>query len=185
MRVTISSSSNDNIDEKYKQSAIEITSYLADSGCDLNWGSGDSSIMGICYSEFSKKGRNIYGYTTPKYEYELVNLPNAEHQMFDNTFDLKEHIFYDADLIIVLPGGTGSISEFFSYLEEIRSNDKDKQLILYNNDHHFDKTIELINDLVKRSFNNETITNFYKVINSFEEFKIFFEEFKQNKKHVI
>ena len=185
MRVTISSSSNDNIDEKYKQSAIEITSYLADSGCDLNWGSGDSSIMGICYDVFSKKGRKIYGYTTPKYEDELVNLTNAEHQMFDSTFDLKKHIFNDADLIIVLPGGTGSISEFFAYLEEIRSNDKDKQLILYNNDHHFDKTIELINDLVERSFNNENIKSFYRIINSFEDFKNFYEDFKQNKNHVI
>ncbi len=185
MRVTISSSSNDNIDERYKQSAVELTSYLADLGCDLNWGSGSNSIMGICYNEFSKKNRKIYGYTSPKYEDELKVLPNASHQMYEDTFDLKKHIFGDADYIIILPGGTGSISEFFAYLEESRSNDKNKKIVLYNNDHHFDKTIELINDLVERNFNNESIHNFYSVANSFEEFKEMFEEFYKNQKHVL
>ena len=49
MRVTISSSSNDLINEEYKESARKVCDFLASNGCDLNWGSGSSSIMGICY----------------------------------------------------------------------------------------------------------------------------------------
>lgn len=174
MRVTISSSQAENIDEKYKKSAIQLTTYLAKNGCDLNWGSGERSIMGICYEVFSNNNRKIYGYTSPKYVDELPSLSKASHNIYDDTFDLKKHIFYDADLIICLPGGTGTISEFFAYLEEIRSNDVNKNLVIYNDNHHFDSMLALIEDLVKRNFNNKSIKDYYTVINNFEEFKDYF-----------
>ena len=180
MRVTISSSSNDLIAEKYKEEARKIVDFLASSGCDLNWGSGEFSIMGICYNEFVKHNRKIYGYTSPKYLYELDNLNKATHSVYDTTFDLKKNIFNDADFIVLLPGGTGTISEFFAYLEEIRSNDQNKPLILCNETHHFDSALSLIDDLVKRNFNSESIYDYIKVANSFDEFKKIFNEIKNS-----
>ena len=171
MKVTISSSSNDLIENKYKESASKVCNYLAENGWDLNWGSGSSSIMGISYNEFVKHNRKIYGYTSPKYVDDLENLPNAEHKIFDTTLDLKKNIFNDADIVLFLAGGTGTISEFFAYLEEVRSNDINKLLIIYNENHHFDTTIALINDLINRNFNSKTIYDYFKVANSFEEFK--------------
>ena len=176
MRVTISSSSNDKIKNEYKESAIKVCDYLANNGWDLNWGSGSSSIMGICYNEFSKYNRNIYGYTSEKYKDDIENLPNAKHNIYKNTYDLKKNIFNDADLVLILPGGTGSVSEFFAHLEEIRSNDINKTLILYNENHHFDSTINLINDLIERNFNSKSIYNYFKVVNTFDEFKSIIQE---------
>ena len=178
MRVTISSSSNESIDDKYKESARKVCEFLASQGCDLNWGSGSISIMGICYQEFNKQNRNIYGYTSPKYADDIENLPQAKHKIFDTTFDLKKNIFGDADFVVLLPGGTGTISEFFAYLEEVRSNDINKTLVLYNEDHHFDSTIALIEDLIKRHFNSDTIFNYFKVANSIAEFIDIFNETK-------
>ena len=171
MRVTISSSSNDLINNNYKESAIKVCEFLAENGWDLNWGSGSISIMGICYDVFAKYNRRIYGYTSPKYASDIENLPNAKHSIFDTTFDLKKNIFGDADLVLLLPGGTGTISEFFSYLEEVRSNDIDTTLVIYNDNHHFDSTLALIDDLVKRDFNNKTIYNYFEVVNNLEELK--------------
>ena len=182
MRVTISSSSNELIDEKYKKSAIKLNDFLASNGCDLNWGSGSISIMGICYNEFLKYERKIYGYTSPKYKDDIDNLKKAEHKIFDTTFDLKKNIFNDADLLVMLPGGTGTISEFFSYLEEIRSNDINIPLIIYNEDNHFDSTLKLIDDLVSRNFNSKSIYDYFKVANTFEEFKDMFYDIKKNSK---
>ncbi len=177
MKVTISSSSSEIIDDKYKESAIKVCDYLAENGWDLNWGSGSISIMGICYNEFVKYNRKIYGYTSPKYADDIDNLPNASHKIFDTTFDLKKNIFNDADLVLLLPGGTGTISEFFSYLEEVRSNDVNKLLVLYNEDHHFDSTIALIDDLIKRNFNRDNIYDYFKIVDSFGEFKKLIEKY--------
>lgn len=180
MKVTISSSSRDEISEIYKEESRKILSYLASDGCILNWGSGDRGIMGLCYEEFDKKGCKIYGYTSPKYIDELTSLPNAEHKVYDDTFDLKKNIFNDGDIVICLPGGTGTISEAFAYLEEIRSNDINKPLIMCNINGCFDGFINCINEAIKNNFNSESIFEYFKVVNSFEEFKTLYEEIKNS-----
>lgn len=178
MKFTISSSSNDMIDEKYKKAANNLLNYLVNKDdSELCWGSGSISIMGMCYDAFSKANKNIYGYTTKKYVADIDNLPNAKHKIFDSTFALKENIFSDGDIIICLAGGTGTISEFFSYLEELRSNDVKKLLVIYDENHHFDSTLALIDDLIKRDFNSPNIYNYFKIAHSVEEFDVILNEY--------
>lgn len=171
MKFTISSSSNNIIDEKYKKAAENLLNYLVSlDNAELNWGSCSTSIMGLCYDSFKKANKPMHGYTSSKYADDINNLPEADHKIFDTTYDLKKNIFYDADVIICLAGGTGTISEFFGHLEEIRSNDADKLLIIYDENHHFDSTLVLINDLINRNFNNKTIYNYFSVAHNVEEF---------------
>ena len=172
MRVTISSSSSTTIDQKYYDESRKALEYLADEGFDLNWGSADYSIMGLCYEVFRDKGRNIYGYTSEKYKSDIERLPDATHTVYEDTFDLKKHIFTDADLVMILPGGTGYISEFFAYLEEIRSNDKNTKLVVYNVDHQYDCIRVLIDSLIKEGFNKPTIYDYYDEVSSLEELKL-------------
>ena len=179
MKVTIGCSSNDNIDDVYKKNSKEIIDYLANQNCDLNWGCASTSIMGICYREFLKGKREIYGFTTSKYASDINNLKGASSVVCDSTFDLKKNLF-DTDLIVMLPGGTGTISEFFTFLEEIRSNDKNVPLIVYNKDRHYDLALSLIDDLIDRKFNSQDIYNYFEVVNSFDEFKKIFENIKLN-----
>ena len=180
MRVSISSSSSELIEQKYYDASKEILEFLAANNCDLNWGSGSFSIMGLSYNIFKNYKRKIYGYTSPKYVSDIENLQSATHKVYDTTFDLKKHIFDDADVILMLPGGIGTITEFLSYLEEVRSNDKVKPLILYNCHHHFDSTVALIDDLIKRGFNKPEIKDFFKVANTLEEFKAIFKEIQDS-----
>jgi len=169
MKIAIGASASNTIDEKYKEEAIKITSYLASCGYDLIWGSGINSLMGICYDESAKQNRRIYGYTTKKYIDYIKDLPKAEHFVCEDTFELKKELFNNSDIILCLAGGIGTISEFFSFLEEIRSNDISKLLILYDENNHYDKLIDLINDMVIRTFNKENTLDFFKVVYSLSE----------------
>ncbi len=179
MKITISSSSNNNIDEKYKISAKKLLDYLVTlPNVELNWGSCSTSIMGLCYDTFKMSGLPINGYTTSKYAADLENLTYAKHKMFNTTYDLKKQLFYDGDIIIVLFGGSGTISEFFAYLEENRSNDANKLLIVWNEGHFFDLTLEVIKDFVNKKFNDESIYDYFKVANNLEEFKSILKENK-------
>lgn len=179
MRITISSSACENIDEIYLKESEKLTDYLAENGCDLNWGSGSVSIMGICYKSFNKYNRKIYGYTTPKYFFDIDNLPNAQHEKFPDTLALKRKFLKDADLYICLPGGIGSMSEFLAFLEEVRSNDDKTPIVIYNINNHFGKTLEMIDDLIERKFNSTSVYNYFKVVNNLDEFKKYFNEIKR------
>ena len=184
MKILISSSSNENIDEKYKESAHKVTEFLAKEGNTLVWGSGNRSIMGICYEEFDKHNCEMLGFTNPKYVDELEFLPNAKHSVLEDTFVLKREMFNTADMVLVLPGGTGTVSELFTYLEEIRSNDKEKPLVVFDEYDHYKKTIELIEDLIVRKFNNNSIYDYLHVAHNLEEFKTLYNRFNEenNKK---
>ena len=70
-------------------------------GVELNWGSGSSSIMGMCYEAFKEAKLPIHGYTSSKYADDIDNLPEADHKIFDTTYDLKKSIFYDADVVVL------------------------------------------------------------------------------------
>jgi len=180
MKFTISSSSSNNIDEKYYKSAKNLLDYLVTlDNAELNWGSCSFSIMGLCYDVFKKANKAMHGYTSSKYADDIDNLPEADHKIFDTTYELKQNILYDADVIICLAGGTGTISEFFGHLEEIRSNDAEKLLVIYDEDHHFDSTLALIDDLIERGFNKPNIYDYFKVARNVEEMKKIIEEYKK------
>lgn len=182
MKILIISSKNENIDEKYKESAHNLCSFLASEKNTLVWGSGSRSIMGICYEEFAKEDCKILGFTNPKYVDEIELLPKAEHVVVDDTFELKKILFNESDLIIALPGGTGTISELFTYIEEMRSNDAEKNLIIYDEHDHFKKTIELIEDLIVRKFNSNSIYDYLHVAHNLDEFKTMYEKFNEENK---
>ena len=182
MKITISSSSNDSIDIKYKESAKNLLNYLITiENAELNWGSCSISIMGLCYEIFLNANKPMHGYTTKKYADDIDNLPAAQHKIYETTYDLKKEILYDADLVIMLPGGTGTISEFFAHLEEIRSNDVERLLIIYDECNHFDSTLNLIDDLVSRNFNNENIYNYFEVAHNIDELKNIIQVAKQGR----
>ena len=176
MRVTISASNNEQIDKIYITESEKLADYLARKGCELNWGSGSLSVMKACYDSFVKYDRNIYGYVTSKYLFELERLPKAQHREFKDTLELKRSFFFDSDLYIALPGGLGTISELIAFIEEARSNDALIPIIIYNVNHHFDSTLALFKDLEERKFNSSSIYNYFKVIDNLEDFKKYFEE---------
>lgn len=170
MKITISSSSCEDIDNSYIEKSRILLNYLVNNlDVELLWGACSTSIMGLCYQIFKDNNKKIYGYTTKKYINDLDNLTYATHKIFDNTYDLKKNLFYDADIIICLPGGLGTISEFFSFLEEIRSNDVNKLLIIYDIDKHFSKTISLLDELIKHNFTSINVYNYFKIVDNIDD----------------
>lgn len=166
MNVAILSSSSDKIDNYYLSIARSISNYLADYGCNLVFGACSTSMMGICYDEFKRKTRKIYSLTTKKYESDLENLDSTFSLVCDTTFDLKKSMYELADCVVVLPGGTGTDSEFLSFIEEARSNDNKKDIILYNEGGYFNSLLDIFKQKIDNGFNNESLFDYFKVCNN-------------------
>jgi hypothetical protein len=176
MNSAIISSSSDNIDEYYLSIARSVSHYLASNEFNLVYGGCSSSMMGICYQEFSKQNRTIYSFTTQKYTDDIPNLPLAKHYIRETTFDLKKSIFENSDIIIALAGGIGTLSEILAFVEENRSNDKDVPIIIYDEDNYYDylfKQLKLIKD---KNFTSN-IDDLIIVTHNMEEFKEKIENF--------
>lgn len=185
MDVLILSSASENIDAYYLSIARSIANYLAGNKCNLIFGGCSTSMMGVCYEEFKKKNREIYAYTTRKYQDDLINLDGCYSYVKDNTFDMKKSMYKSSDFIVALPGGFGTISEFTSYIEENRSNDKDTPIIIYNEGGFYNPFLNYINSLCINGFISSEIVESFKVANNRNEFEDAFLDVKnkiENKK---
>lgn len=171
MKVMVLSSSRDEIDDYYKSIARCVSSYLAKCGFDLVFGGSSSSMMGICYEEFAKEGRNIYAFTTEKYISDLKKLKEATHYIKETTFDLKKDMFENADIIVALAGGIGTLSEILSYIEENRSNDKNIPIEIYDEDGYYDKLLEIFTFMLSKNFISESIINRINISSNKSEFE--------------
>ena len=170
MKIGIISSSSEEIDEKYKNTATEIAHYLAEDNNELLFGGCSNSMMGRCYQEFINNNCKVTAYTTEKYVSDLVNLPYAESVVCDSTFDVKKNMFNDSDVIVALPGGIGTVSEIYSYIEEVRSNDKKKFIEIYNQDGYYLPLIEQLKIMVMQNFLSSDVFDYFKVSHDINEF---------------
>ena len=177
MQVLILSSSKDEINPYYISIAKNIASFLAKDGNDLIFGAASTSMMGVCYNEFLKNNRNVSAYTTKTYIDDLKNISAAKHYICKTTFEMKQRMFENADLIICLPGGPGTISELTSFIEEKRSNDKDIPIIIYDENNFFEKFYEMYEFFIKNKFVSNSINDMWKVANNKEEFEILYSKY--------
>lgn len=166
MKMFIGCSSRAGIANKYIEDAGYIAKRLSSKYDLVIGGVSDNGMFGKILSAF--KDKNIYLYTLLIYNEELSKY-NLKYKYLDSTFERTRNILEDSDKILFLPGGTGSLCEIFSMLEEIRTFNLDKKIILYNQDGYYYDIVKLITRLVKDKFNDISILNYIKVFNEKED----------------
>lgn len=169
LKIFIGSSSRDTIDHKYLEEAREISQILSKDNCALVFGAASFGMMGACYQEFHSQHQPIHSYTVEKYEKDLAQLQSDVEIVLPTTFDRTKQLYQDADMIILLPGGTGTIAEIFGILEENRTIDSPKKVVLYNFNGYYDKLLELVHYCVNEKFNDSSIYDYFMIANTREE----------------
>ncbi len=180
MKVLIISSAAPKVESYYLEGANKVSTFLASQNYDLVFGGSSLSLMGICYQVFSKKKRKIYAYTINKYEEDLQSLKEAIAVVKETTFDLKKAMFQACNLIVCLPGGIGTLSELLSYLEEKRTNDKNKPILIYDENNYYESLELQVDHMIKEGFVDKGIKQTFKIVDNMEGFKKEIKNIKNN-----
>ena len=171
MKVLIISSSSIEIEASYLTIAHKISTFLAHKKFDLIFGGSSLSMMGVCYQVFQTNKRKVYADTIFNYSDDLKKLEKTISSISKTTFDLKKEMFEKCDLIVCLPGGIGTLSEILAYLEEKRSNNSRKPIIIYD-ETNFYKGFKLqLEQMKNEGFILKKDNNLFKLIDNMEEFK--------------
>lgn len=114
MRVAVYCSSSANIDKKYVDFAFDLGTALALNGIDLVWGGGQVSMMGAVARAVRQGGRKTFG-VIPEHltNLELSDPESDEMFVVDTMRNRKQKMDDLSDAFIVLPGGIGTLEEFF------------------------------------------------------------------------
>ena len=183
MKVFIASSASKDIGGKYLDLADEISESLAQKGFDLFFGAANYSMMGVCYKKFSKYKKKIYAYTVPKYKKDLKKLPKAKCVLVPDTLLRFRKLYFRSDLIVILPGGIGTLAEFTSAVEEYRASRGNKKIILVNYNNFYDDLLNWLESCQRKGFVEKDLKECYEVVNNIKEFDQVVTEFLNDKNH--
>ena len=106
----------------------------------------------------------MYLYTLKLYN-EDISKYKLECTYVDNTFERTNSLYKESDKILILPGGSGTISEIFAMLEDYRTIESNKEIIIYNQDNYYSDILSLLMKSIKHNFNDITIMDKLKVFN--------------------
>ena len=117
-------------EEKYLTLAKEVAEFFAKRNDELICGGINDSMMKVIYEVFRENNQNISCVTLSCYNEDLSMLKNV--LLVESTFDRAKELYNQMYIAIFLPGGTGSVAELFASLEEHRTLENNKKLILLN-----------------------------------------------------
>lgn len=179
MKVFICCGASDEVDKKYGIMASSVSTSLARMGYKLLYGGADTGMMGKCYMTFKYEGQKVKAITDLKYAHMLENLEVDASEVKKNTFDRTSALYQEADVVLILPGGIGTLAELFSILEETRTRNNDKQIVLYNFDNYYLGVLSILREMHEKKFIKKEVIKLINVINEEKTLIKYFDELRK------
>ena len=176
MKICIYGASNEEINDIYKKEAYKLGKAIGEKGHTLDFGGGGFGIMGHV-AKGVKDGKGIVIGIAPKYvQNKESKFPKCDEFYTPDTLQERKEMFEKiSDAFIILPGGVGTLDEFFETIAQKKLGKINKKVCLYNINGFYNKVLEIIDLCNKEKFlktdKNElfkTFTNSNDIINYLE-----------------
>lgn len=165
-RATVFCASSKKIDKVFYEATREIARILVENNYTVIYGGGAIGLMGELSKTVLELGGNIEG-VIPEFMYKL-EWGNPNVKVMTITKDLHERkklLIKNTDVVIALPGGSGTLEELVEVISLKRLGIFLKPIIIVNTKNFYDPLIELFKNMVTEKFLNPHHLNMWCVIN--------------------
>lgn len=166
MNVFIGCSSRDDIDNIYKENAIQLANYLSRNHYDLICG-GTHGVMKILQDIFTQNNRTTQLMGVNNYFKIDEKLPNAYN--YDTIKERKHQLIQKANLILFLPGGFGTLDEIFTSIESKRAQEHNHPIVIININHYYDNLLKQLEIMYQEQFASNHDQSYYHITTNIEE----------------
>lgn len=151
-------------DSAYRASAETLGRAIADAGWRLVYGAGDVGLMGTVANAAIASGGDTFGVIPEHLLVQEVGKRDLTRFIVTETMhERKKVMFMNADAIAVLPGGAGSLDEFFEVLTWAQLGLHRKPVVLLNVNDYWDPLIGLIDHVISEGFADPSLRAFFTV----------------------
>ncbi|HAV08990.1 MAG TPA: TIGR00730 family Rossman fold protein [Rhodobacteraceae bacterium] len=148
-------------DPAFAAAATDLGTALAARGWRLVYGAGDVGLMGIVARSAQSAGGETFGVIP-------VHLMNMEVGKRDLTqfvvtetmHERKKVMFMNADAVVVMPGGAGTLDEFFEVLTWRQIGLHEKPIFLLDTNGYWQPLIALMDHLIAQGFADASLKDF-------------------------
>jgi hypothetical protein len=152
-KICIFCGSSMGFDPIYREKATELGRVLADNGCELLYGGGNVGLMNIIAEVMKQRHCRIVGSITQHLLDMRVGRPDIDELIVVETMAERKKILEDmADAFIAMPGGVGTMDEFFEVMVLSQLRVFDKPVALYNVNGYYDDIVHFLNRATKEGF---------------------------------
>ena len=137
----------------YKEKAAELGRVLADNHCELLYGGGSVGLMKIIADVMMERHCKVTGTITQHLLDMRVGHPDIDELIVVDSMAERKKILEDmADGFIAMPGGIGTMDEFFEAYVLSQLRVFDKPVALFNVNGYYDGIVQFIDHIAKEGF---------------------------------
>ena len=146
----------------YAEAARTLGRLIAERGFAMIFGGGGLGLMGETARAARDNGTRVMGIMPeflrhieqpPEWEKDLVITPDLQLR--------KTRMLAMADAFVLLPGGPGTMDEFFEIVTSAQLGVLSKPIVVVNTDGYFDPLLQLLNHIVREGFARPAMLSLY------------------------
>lgn len=163
----------------YGESAEKLADVMSSAGITLVYGGAKVGLMGSIANRMLESGSNVIG-VIPKFlvDVEIAHKGLTELRIVNSMHERKSLISELVDGFIMLPGGPGSLDEFFEMLTLGQLGHHPKPCGILNTNGYFDYLLKFLDHAVSQGFLKQVYRNMilvdqcpYTLINNFMNYQ--------------
>ena len=160
----------DGAKNSYIAAAHDTGNLIARLDMRLVYGAGDIGLMGAVADAAMAAGAETFG-VIPQH---LLQKEVGKHNLTsfiitENMHERKKIMVMNADAFVLLPGGFGSLDEFFELITWRQLGLHSKPCFIYNVDGYWDALIALINNQIEQGFVPTENMDYFTVVTSIDD----------------
>jgi uncharacterized protein (TIGR00730 family) len=170
MKVCVYCSASERIDQKYKTLAHDVGVYMAKNDLTLVYGGGVLSMMGaVADAVVDHGGRGIGFIPEHLRDFEGGNQNIQELYVVDSMHTRKLKMSETADAFLILPGGFGTMDEFFEIMTWKQLALHNKPIVILNAFEYWTPLVSLMNNIIDENFARPEHRHIFDVIYNVED----------------
>jgi len=178
--------SSDDLHEDYYTAARELGKKAAERGWAVVYGGGKAGVMGNIAEGVTQNGGTLYG-VAPEFmvSRDVLYDKCTELILTEDMRERKRVMAEKADAFVVMPGGFGTLEEFFEVLTEKTLGLSTKPLVVVNIRGIYDEMIAMARHMMEEQFLNQLCFDAFFVAKTVDEALDFIEKDGKKQKKAV
>lgn len=169
-KIAVFCSASDAIAPVFMEKAKELGAWLGQHHKWLVYGGSNTGLMEVLAKSAKENGAMIMGVVPTKLEEngKVSDLLDVSFHSV-NLSDRKDIMVQEAEVMVALPGGIGTLDEVFHVMASCSIGYHDKRVIFYNIDGFWNDLLAFLERLEAAHFAHRPLKNYFEVANTFDE----------------
>jgi len=162
--------SSSRVDQAYKDAAVALGKLVVDQGWGVVYGGGRVGLMGLVADSALEQGGNVVGIIPEHIQSrEIEHNDLTELHIVQTMHERKQMMVDRSEAFVILPGGVGTLDEFFELVTWKQLGLHDKPIVVVNLNGYWTQLIEAIHNIAAEGFMRDEDLGLFEVVETVEE----------------